>query len=920
MAHAHNSPTSSGPADPTSPPGPTDAAPRLAAVLLSALLPSAEAEFIVGDLDEEFHGDVVKRLGVRRARRWYWNMAMASLGARWRSSVIIRRVRSERSGVDSDDRNGSINGMKTTGGLHMDRLAQDVRYAVRSLLRNPGFTVVALLILTLGIGANTAMFTVVNSVLIRPLPFPESERLVRVWAARSEGGHGTLSVPDFEDWVERSTTMSSMGLYSLLPSDLILQNEGPAEEVETAHVSAGFFETLGVPARLGRTLRADEEYGQNRVVVLSHNSWVRRFGADPAIVGRTLMLKNEGYEVLGVMPEGFGFPTPDVEMWTFLSVIPEESIPLQLRPVRFLNALGRLGPGVTVGMATDDLGSVAAALSREYADTNEGLNRATVEPLQQAMVGDVRTPLLVLLAAVGFILLIACANMANLLLARGTGRGTEMAVRTALGAPQGRLIRQVLTESIVLSGMGGLAGVALAFAGLQGLSSWSAGVIPRATEVSPDARVLVFALGISLLTGVLFGVLPAFAISRTGVSEALKVGGRGVRPGRGGTQPWLVGVEVAVAVVLLVGAGLMLRSLWLTQQVDPGFEAQDRLAVSLTISASKYPDQPEYMGFHREALERLGRLPGVLEVGSIRNFPMQGAGEQAGWGVVGDDRATDDDERYLQIIQVSPDLFRALGIELRQGRSITDTDTEDASPTVVINERLARLAFGGESAVGRFLRIYGNEFEVVGVVADVKHFGLREETPSVAYVSQELIPRRAMAYVLHTTGNPLAAVAGVREVFADMDVDQPISQIGTAQEVLSASLAQPRFFTVLLGVFAVLALVLASLGIYGVISFQVGQRTQEIGIQIALGADRGDALRLILRGGMTPAVAGIVVGLGAALALTRVMEALLFEVGAADLPTYLGVAVSLLVVAGAACVVPASRATRIDPVGALRSD
>jgi putative ABC transport system permease protein len=905
------------------PPRPTaPRPPRLASLMLQLLLPATEAEFIVGDLDEEFEGSVVDRLGVAGARRWYWSMAVASLGVRWRPSVILHRRRARGGRWVGGDRYETIHvTTKRTGGGQMDKLWQDVHFALRSLRRNPGFTLVALLILTLGIGANTAMFTVVNSVLMRPLPFPQSDQLVRVWTARSEGAHGTFSMPDFQDWAERTTTLSDLGLYSTLPSDLILQNEGPAEEVKTAHVSAGFFEALGVPARLGRTLLPEEEYGQNRVVVLSHNSWIRRFGSDPAIVGRTLTLKNEGYEVVGVMPEGFGFPDPDVEMWTFLTVIPAESTPLHLRQVRFLDAVGRLAPGATVERATEDLGSIATSLSTEYGDTNEGLERATVEPLRNTMVGDVRTPLLVLLGAVGFILLIACANVANLLLARGTGRRTEVAVRTALGAPKGRLVRQVLTESVVLAGLGGAAGVALSFASLRGLATWSVGVIPRATEVGPDLLVLAFAVGMSVLTGLLFGVLPALAISGSNVAEALKVGGRGAGRARGGTQSWLVGAEVAVAVVLLVGAGLLLRSLWLTQRVDPGFVAEDRLAVTLTISASKYAERPAYMAFYREALDRFGRLPGVVEAGSIRDFPMQGAGEQTEWGVVGDNRSTTEDERYAQFLQVSPGLFRSLGIELRQGRAITALDTEEAPLTVVINERLARLAFGGELAVGRTLLIDGGaEVEVVGVVADVKHFSLREEAPPVVYVSQERIPRRGMTFVLHTAGNPLAAVAGVRQVLADMDPDQPISEVAMAGAVLSDSVAQPRFFAALLGVFALLALVLASLGIYGVISYQVGQQTREIGIRLALGAERGDTVRLVLRGGMVPAVLGTVIGLGAALALTRVMGALLFGVGSADLPTYLGVATVLLFVAGVACLVPARRATRIDPVGALRAE
>ena len=404
------------------------------------------------------------------------------------------------------------------------------------------------------------------------------------------------------------------------------------------------------------------------------------------------------------------------------------------------------------------------------------------------------------------------------------------------------------------------------------------------------------------------------------MAEALKVGGRGAGRAKGGTQPWLVGAEVAVAVVLLVGAGLLLRSLWLTQRVDPGFVAEDRLAVTLTISASKYAERPTYMAFYREALDRFRRLPGVVEAGSIRYFPMQGKGEQAEWGVVGDEASTTEDERYAQILQVSPGLFRSLGIELRQGRAITALDTEEAPLTVVINERLARLAFGGEPAVGRSLRLSGTEAEVVGVVADVKHFGLRQEAPSVVYVSQERIPRRGMTFVLHTTGNPLAAVAGVRQVLADMDPDQPISEVAMAGAILSDSVAQPRFFAALLGVFALLALVLASLGIYGVISYQVGQQTREIGIRLALGAERGDTVRLVLRGGMVPAALGTLVGLGVALALTRIMEALLFGVGSADLSTYAAVAAALLLVAAVACVVPARRATRIDPVGALRAE
>ena len=628
--------------------------PRLASLLLRVLLPAREAEFIVGDLDEEFDTRATSPLDVHEARSWYWRMTITSIGARWRPSVILHRARPRGIGSTDGDRYESVHvRMKTTGGREMDRLWQDVHYSLRSLLRSPGFTLVALLILTLGIGANTAMFTVVNSVLIRPLPFPQPDRLVRVWAAGPVRTHGAFSLPDFQDWSEWTSTLSALGLYSTLPSDLILQNEGPAEEVETAHVSSGFFEALGVPAHLGRTLQPEEEYGQNRVVVLSHASWVHRFGSDPTIVGRTLTLKNEGYEVVGVMPEGFGFPSPDIEMWTFLTVIPESSTPLHLRVVRFLDAVGRMAPGTTVERATEDLSSIAASLSAEYTDTNEGLDRATVEPLQGTMVGNVRTPLLVLLGAVGFILLIACANMANLLLARGTGRGTEMAVRTALGAPKWRLIRQVLTESVVLSGLGGAAGVALSFASLRGLATWSAGVIPRATEVGPDLRVLAFAVGLSIFTGLLFGVLPALAISRSEVTETLKVGGRGGARARRGTQPFLVGAEVAIAVVLLVGAGLLLRSLWLTQRVDPGFSAEDRLAVTLTISASTYLERSEYMGFYREALDRLGSLPGVREAGSIRHFPLRGAGEQADWAVLGEDRTISETERYVQVVQVS---------------------------------------------------------------------------------------------------------------------------------------------------------------------------------------------------------------------------------------------------------------------------
>jgi len=801
-------------------------------------------------------------------------------------------------------------------------MLSDLRYSIRQLAKHPGFTIAAVVTLALGIGATTALFTIVDGVLVEPLPFPEPDQLLLLYSSNPEGGvnRGTLSRPDFEDWSARSRVVRRMGLYTTLPSNLVLTDQEGARELRTAHVSWELLPTLGVEPELGRVFRNEDETGDPFVLVLSHGIWMRQFGGDSSVVGRTVSVSDRPFQVIGVMPPGFSFPDPDIDAWALLSIVPAESIPMQLRFVRFLRAVGRMAPGATPDQARQDLSSIALALSEEYPDANEGIEAADVVPLREALVGNVRTALLVLFGAVGLVLLIASVNVANLLLARGITRSRELAVRSALGASRRRVARLLMTESAVLGFVGGGLGCLLAFWSVEAILSRSAGIIPRAAEVTPGWPVLAFALGVTMLTTGLFGLLPAMSAARSDPAGQLHAmggdrGSTGLRA-RGS----LVTAEVAVALVLLIGAGLLVRSLWTLRDVDPGFRAEGVLALTVTLQASRYPLRADYLGAHYRLLERLRAIPGVETAGSIRYLPMRGVGEATPWELPGLSDVEDSERRTAEVLQVTPDLFRALGVPLLRGRAVSAGDLENTPLALVVNATFAHQAFGSGDAVGRQIRIDGHDASIVGVVGDVHQRRLETAPTPTVYVPLPQVPRRAMTFVLRTDGDPLALVAAARQAVHDADPGQAITELAPVDAVVNESLARPRFFTWLLSSFAALAIVLAAVGIYGVLAFAVRQRTREIGVRMALGADRRDTLRLVVWQGLRPASLGVVLGLFSAVPVTRVMRSLLFGVQPLDPMTYGTVVALLFAVAVAACWIPGRRATRLDPMEALRSE
>lgn len=795
----------------------------------------------------------------------------------------------------------------------------DLTYAVRQLLRAPGVSAASILTLALGIGATTALFTIVNSILIRPLPYPEPDRLARVYSSYPDtrNDHGTVSMPDLEEWARRSRTFDHMGLFSSLPSRLVLQAEGSATELRTVHVSAGFFPVLGVQPALGRVLTAADESEDPFRVVVSHGFWQRVLGSDSTAIGRTLRLSDRPFTVVGVMPAGFGFPDADLDVWALLAIIRPQEIPMQLRGVRFLNAIGRLAGGVTVEQAETDLSAVARGLAEEYPESNARLTAAHVVPLREEIVGPVRAGLLVLLGAVGLVLLIACANVANLRLARGTARGREFAIRTATGAGRGRLVRLLLAESLVIAIVGGAAGWLTAVWAVEALAARSAGVLPRLAEVGPNLTVLGFAVGVSLLTVLLSGMAPALILTQGDPAARLKEGAGG---GGRRSRTWgLVAAEVAVAFVLLVGAGLLVRSVWALQRVDLGFEASSALAVTLTLPSARYPERADFLAMHARLLQRFAALPGVEAVGSIRFAPLLGTGEQVPWSVPNQPNA--ENPTTADMLQVTPDLFHALGVPLIAGRVFTEDDGADAS-VIVINQALARVAFGNASGLGKTLLLGNTTLTVIGVVGDIRQRGLDEPASPAIYVTNRQVPRRAMAFILRAGpgSDPLALSGPVQRAVRALDPGLAISDLSSMKALVGGSIERPRFFALLLASFATLALVLAAIGIYGVLAFSVRQRGREIGIRAALGESRSRTLGLVVRQGMTPVAVGLAVGLLGAAWLTRFLQRLLFELEPLDPITYLAVLGLLGTVALAACLIPGRRATRVDPMEALRRE
>ncbi|MBB4634044.1 ABC transporter permease [Longimicrobium terrae] len=807
----------------------------------------------------------------------------------------------------------------------MDTLLQDLRYALRTLRRSPGFALVAVFTLALGIGLNTAIFSVVNGVLLRPLPFRDPDQLVRLHHTHPEKAAegGPFSPQDLEDLQAGATGFEALAgyLYQAGDAALNLTSNGEPAQVQASHVSKEFFPVMGVNAALGRTLRPEENVpGADRVVVLSDAMWRGRFNADRSLVGRTITLQGEPFTVVGVMPPSFSFPATEVEAWVPISLIGEDDIPRE-RGLRWMNVVGRLRPGTSPEAALGSVNAVLARLAAEHTDTNEGWGRARLETLRDSVVGPVRPALLVLLGTVVLVLLVACANLANLLLARASARERELAVRTAMGAGRGRLVRQMLTESLVLALMGGVLGLLLAVVGVRALLRLSAGTIPRPEEVGIDARVAVFALLLSIVTAVLFGMVPALRAARGSTSDTLRDGGRGGSERRGGTtRAVLVMAQTAAAMVLLVGAGLLVKSFWKLVSVDPGFRSEQVLLASLEIPEDRYDGLAKNV-YRNELIRTLGELPGVNAVGAAKTQPLQGGGEAYEFTLPGRTGADATMSPASGTLIVSPGYFSALGIPLLRGRTFEANDDLEESPAVLmIDQAASRRYWPGADPVGQTVSLGETPFTIIGVVGDVRTEGLAADPQPTVYFPFGVAPRSATQLFIRTSGDPALMAAAVRKAIHGVDPLQPLAEVRPLSSAMADTVAQPRFFTILLTLFGGVAVLLAALGLYGVVAYTVTRRKTEIGIRMALGARSRDVVQMVVGRSALPTGAGILVGAFGALLLTRLMASMLFQVRPADPATFIGAALLLGVVALVASWLPARGAARIEPTQALRAD
>ena len=810
----------------------------------------------------------------------------------------------------------------------MGTFIQDLRYGARMLWKSPGFTVVALMALALGIGANTAIFSVVNTVLLRPLPYKTPDRLVWLWETSPQNDipKEVASYPNFEDWRQQNQSFEAVaGFTSTTPS--LTGNDSEPERVPGAYVLGDFYSVLGVEPALGRRFLPEEnEEGKHRVVVLSHGLWQRHYGSDARIVGQQIGVNGAQYTVVGVMPPNFQQPDPEarrpVEMWLPL---PVSAGMRASRRGDFLSVIARLKPGVSVEQSRAEMTTIAARLEQQYPQTNAAWG-VIVQPLHQRFTGDVRPALLVLLGAVGFLLLIACANVANLLLARSSTRLKEMAIRTALGAGRGRMVRQLLTESIVLSLAGGALGLLVAFWGIDALVALSPGNIPRLESVGIDRQVLLFTLGVSLVTGIVFGIAPALAVSNPNLNEMLKESGRSSTDGGRGRRlrNALAVSEIALSLVLLVGAGLLMKSFWRLQDVKPGFNPENLLAAELVLPSTKYAENGQVVNFYDQLLGQLAQQPGVEGATVTSTLPLSGGGEVLAFSVEGRTLASTDRNPDAEARTISPDYFRTLQIPLKSGRMFEERDNEKAPRAAIINETLARKYFPGEDPIGKRITFGDPQaadvqwLNVVGVVGDVHQQGLDEEPYAQVYRSYRQSPRRGLTVVVRTAGPPLAMLDVLRNQIRTLDRQQPIYNARTAGQVLDEAIARPRFNMLLITILAAVAMILATVGIYGVISYMVTQRTHEIGIRMALGARPFDVFRMVLRQGLLIALVGVGSGIVAAFALTRLLASLLYDVRPTDLVTFTSVSALLTFVVLLACYIPARRATKVDPMVALR--
>jgi putative ABC transport system permease protein len=792
---------------------------------------------------------------------------------------------------------------------------RDLRYAIRQLVGTPAFTIVAVLTLGLGIGASSAIFSVVNGVLLRPLAYAEPESLVRVHEILQKFGRFSVAPATFLDWRQQNTVFERIGAMNSTGATLV--GSTGAVRLSGGLISWDMFDLLRVTPALGRTFRADEEVpGKDAVIILSHGMWQRRFGGDPGIVGQAITLSGAPVTVIGVMPAGLAF-MPETEFWRPLSFAANPT-----RGGHFLAVIARLKPGVTVEQAGAEMKMISERLALQYPDASAN-ESAEVIGLQDSVVAGIRPALLTLLAAVGVVILIACANVANLLLVRASVRGKEIAIRTALGAGRGRLIVQMLSESIALALAGGSVGLLLAYLSIRPIQTLSAGSIPRVNDVSIDGTVLLFALVVSVSTGILFGLAPAWQASRSSIGSVLKEGGRSSTASSGRwVRSTLLVAEVAMSIVLLVGAALLLRSFARLTNVDPGFRPEHVLAFRVALPNTTYPQPQHRAAFFATLLEKLDALPEITSAGMTQTLPMRGD-YILGFTIQGQPAPKPNEGPSANYRVVGPNYFEALGIPLVRGRAITTRDGQKSPRVAVVDQKFVERHFPDRDPIGQGIDI-GNGtdgfYEIVGVVGNVRDASLDTNPAATMYIPHAQDPFSGMWVVARTTGDPTALSAAVRQTVREIDQSLPAFAMTPLATAVSDSLAQRRFSMLLLGMFAFIALFLAAVGLYGVVACSVSQRTQEIGLRMAIGAQRGHVLRLVVGGGMKLAVAGVAIGIACTLGLARLVATMLYEVTPFDPASYSATALVLLAVAALACYVPARRAMRVDPIVALRQE
>jgi putative ABC transport system permease protein len=799
-------------------------------------------------------------------------------------------------------------------------MLNDFRYALRQLIKAPSFTIVAILTLALGIGACTAIFSVVNTVLLRPLDFPDPDRIVLIRETQlPQFPEFSVAPPNYIDWEKQAKSFEFLAASSV--ARLNLTGDGEPQQLTAVRATAHYFDVYGVKPILGRLLLPEEDaQGKNHVVVLNYPFWQRVFGGARDVVGRTIQLNGEPYSVVGVAPTDW--TANKVDLWTPMAFKPED-VANNARGGHYINVAGRLKPGVTVAQAKSELELIASQLAKQYPDTNKGWGIFMI-PMHDNLVRDVKPVLYTLLGAVGCVLLIACANLANLLLARATARQREISIRAALGAGRGRLIRQLLTESVVLALCGGVAGVILARWGLDALLALAPTNLPRVTEIHLDSGVLLFSLALSVVTGLVFGTAPALLAARADVNEALKQGTRGSTEGgaRGRLRSALVVIEVTFALVLLGAAGLLARSFMQLANVDPGFNPENATLLRLSLPQRKYAQPEQQTAFANGLLERVKNLPGVKAAGMTHSMPLV-SDYVLGFNIEGRPPIDPSDLPNTNYYSVTPDYFRAMGIRLIRGRVFTPQDDAKAPRVAIINETMARQFFPNEDPIGKRINITNGPDtwrEIVGIVGDIKQYGVDKATSAQSYEPFAQVPFSSLNLVVRSTGSPAAMLGSLRPAVYAVDKDQPVGTIRPLEEIMADSIARQRFAMLLLTVFSSVALVIAAVGIYGVMAYNVVQRTGEFGIRMALGAQQRDVLRLVLVQGGKLVGLGLFVGLLATLAASRAMGSMLFHVSAFDPVTLTTITLVLGAVALAACFFPANRATKVNPIEALRTE